>query len=80
MPRLVTKTLVKIDVVYSQDYITMRQTIRFLIVLERTTLNPKLKSYEKGSGHLLLMAQLRKTVCLCMYLNVSEFWRVGVEV
>ena len=42
MPPSVTKPLVMIDVIYSLDEVTERQKIRFLIVLERTTLEPKL--------------------------------------
>ena len=34
----------------------------------------------KGYGQLLMMWQLRKTICYCMYSNCSEFWRVGVVV
>lgn len=61
-----------IDVIYSLDEVTLRQTIRFLIVLERTTLNPKLNlRYKlwKGLGSPVIDVSVKKDSLLVYVLN-----------
>ena len=83
MPPLATKSLVMIDVIYSLDEATIKQTIRFLIGLERTTSKPKLSLRLKlwnGLGSPVIDVSVKKDSLLFMYLICSEFWCVGVVV
>ena len=73
MPPLATKSLVMIDVIYSQDEATIKQTIRFLIGLERTTLKAKLNLRLKlwnGLGPPVIDVSVKKDSLLVYVLNL----------
>ena len=73
MPPLATKSLVMIDVIYSLDEATIKQTIRFLIGLERTTLKAKLNLRLKlwnGLGPPVIDVSVKKDSLLVYVLNL----------
>ena len=62
---LVTKPLVMMDVLYSLDWVTIRQIMRFWKVLEKTKLKPKLNLYVKK-----LWKGLRRVTCYEWYFEI----------
>ena len=63
--------LVMTDVLYSLDEVTIKQTIRFWIVLERTTLKPKLnlRTLWNGLGPPVIDVLVKKDSLLVYVLN-----------
>ena len=77
-----------IDVIYRLDEVTIRETIRLSIVLERTTMKPKLglrQQLWKGlrSTVIDVSVERKQFAGLCTYYYYYfffEFWLVGVLV